>query len=81
MITKIYEINVINLRKKLKLQVKNMTPQVINAGKIRFHNASDNATQHFDNLRKEYSDALTRLRGLVDDALDTGDFVRASEQV
>ncbi|KAI1705384.1 vinculin family domain-containing protein [Ditylenchus destructor] len=61
-------------------KVKNMTPQVINAGKIRFHNASDNATQHFDNLRKEYSDALTRLRGLVDDALDTGDFVRASEQ-
>jgi len=58
-----------------------MTPQVINAGRIRFHNASDNATTHFDNLRKEYADALNRLRGFVDDAIDTGDFVRASEGV
>lgn len=58
-----------------------MTPQVVNAGRIRFHNASDNATTHFDNLRKEYADALNRLRGFVDDAIDTGDFVRASEGV
>lgn len=58
-----------------------MTPQVINAGKIRFHNNTDNANQHFDNLRHEYSDVLNRLRSYVDDAINTGDFVRASEEV
>lgn len=58
-----------------------MTPQVINAGKIRFHNSSDNANQHFDNLRQEYADALNRLRAFVDDAIDAGDFVHASESV
>jgi vinculin len=58
-----------------------MTPQVINAGKIRLHNDSASADNHFENLRREYADALSRMRGLVDDAIDTGDFVRASEQV
>lgn len=58
-----------------------MTPQVINAGKIRLNNNSENANKHFENLRGEYSDALNRLRGFVDDAIDTGDFVRASEGV
>lgn len=60
-------------------QVKSMTPQVVKAGKIRLHNDTDYANQHFENLRKEYSDALNRLRSYVDDAIDTGDFVRASE--
>jgi vinculin len=62
-------------------QVKNMTPQVVSAGKIRLHNDTDYANQHFDNLKREYSDALNRLRSFVDDAIDTGDFVRASETV
>uniref|UniRef100_A0A183BPH3 Vinculin n=1 Tax=Globodera pallida TaxID=36090 RepID=A0A183BPH3_GLOPA len=56
-----------------------MTPQVVSAGKIRFHNDTDNATAHFENLRKEYADALNRLRAYVDDAIDAGEFVRASE--
>lgn len=58
-----------------------MTPQVISAGKIRFHNETDSASAHFENLRKEYADALNRLRAYVDDAIDTGEFVRASEGV
>lgn len=60
-------------------QVIAMTPQVVNAGKIRLHNDSDSANQHFDNLRREYADALTKLRSHVDDAIDTGEFIRASE--
>ena len=56
-----------------------MTPQVVSAGKIRLHNNTDNATSHFENLRKEYADALNRLRAYVDDAINTGEFVRASE--
>lgn len=58
-----------------------MTPQVVSAGKIRFHNDSGGATEHFENLRSEYADALNRLRAYVDDAIDTGEFVRASEGV
>ncbi|KAI6187116.1 Vinculin [Aphelenchoides besseyi] len=60
-------------------KVHQMTPQVINAGKIRLHNSSVDVNEHFDNLRREYADALNRLREYVDDAIDTGDFVRASE--
>lgn len=58
-----------------------MIPQVTNAGKIRFHNNTDYANQHFNNLQQEYADALNRLRLHVDDAINTGDFVRASEEV
>lgn len=61
-------------------QVANMTPQLIGAGKIRLHNDNAAADQHFDNLRKEYADALQRLRALVDEAIDTGDFIKASEE-
>ncbi|KHJ42082.1 vinculin family protein, partial [Trichuris suis] len=61
-------------------QVANMTPQVINAGKIRFHYPQNVAAdEHFENLRRELADALARLRNLVDDAVDPADFVKASE--
>ncbi|TMS37306.1 hypothetical protein L596_004265 [Steinernema carpocapsae] len=60
-------------------QVNAMTPQVINAGRIRLHNNTESADQHFDNLRRTYADALNRLRSHVDDAIDTADFVYASE--
>ncbi len=53
-----------------------MTPQVINAGKVRLHNPA--AEEHFENLRKEYADALQRLRQLVDEAVDRVDFIKAS---
>ncbi|KIH55790.1 hypothetical protein ANCDUO_14046 [Ancylostoma duodenale] len=56
-----------------------MTPQLVNAGKIRLHNQTDSAEQHFENLHRQYADALHRLRSHVDDAIDTGEFVRASE--
>lgn len=56
-----------------------MTPQVINAGKIRLHYpTSKPADEHFENLRREFADALQRLRALVDDAIDTADFIKAS---
>ncbi|CAK5075420.1 unnamed protein product [Meloidogyne enterolobii] len=60
-------------------KVNQMTPQIISAGKIRLHNSTENADRHFENLRKEYADALNRLRAYVDDAIDTGEFVKASE--
>lgn len=58
-----------------------MTPQFVNAGKIRLLNSSEPAEVHFENLHRQYADALHRLRSHVDDAIDTGEFVRASENV
>ncbi|KJH48075.1 vinculin family protein [Dictyocaulus viviparus] len=60
-------------------KVDQMTPQLVNAGKIRLHNQTDSAEQHFENLHRQYADALHRLRSHVDDAIDTQEFVRASE--
>lgn len=60
-------------------KVNQMTPQVISGGRIRLNNDSKDATEHFENLRNQYSDALNRLRAFVDDAIETGEFVRASE--
>ncbi|VDM60306.1 unnamed protein product [Angiostrongylus costaricensis] len=60
-------------------KVDQMTPQLVNAGKIRLHNQTDAAEQHFENLHRQYGDALHRLRSHVDDAIDTHEFVRASE--
>ncbi len=56
-----------------------MTPQVVNAGKIRLHYPeSKSADEHFENLRREYADALQRLRALVDEAIDSVDFIKAT---
>lgn len=63
------------------VQIDQMTPQLVNAGKIRLHNSSDAVEQHFENLHRQYGDALHRLRSHVDDAIDTGEFIRASETV
>ncbi|CAJ0931387.1 unnamed protein product, partial [Mesorhabditis belari] len=60
-------------------KIDQMTPQLVNAGKIRLHNNTDAVDQHFENLHRQYADALHRLRSHVDDAIDTGEFVRASE--
>ncbi|KAK6049002.1 hypothetical protein COOONC_13493 [Cooperia oncophora] len=62
-------------------KIDQMTPQLVNAGKIRLHNQTDSAEQHFENLHRQYADALHRLRSHVDDAIDTHEFVRASENV
>lgn len=58
-----------------------LTPQMVNAGKIRLHNDSQNVEDHFNNIHRQYSDALHRLRSHVDEAIDTHEFVRASENV
>lgn len=60
-------------------RVDAMAPQLFNAGKIRMLNDSAPADEHFSNLKREFADALNRLRNHVDDAIDVGDFVRASE--
>ncbi|KAI1289160.1 Vinculin [Halotydeus destructor] len=61
-------------------QVESLSPQLINAGRIRLaHPENKAADEHFENLRKQYSDTVQRMRNLVDEAVDTVAFIKASE--
>ncbi|KAK5638373.1 hypothetical protein RI129_012668 [Pyrocoelia pectoralis] len=62
-------------------QVESLTPQLVSAGNIRLnYPTSKAADEHFDNLRQQYSDTLTKVRNLCDEATDSGDFIKASEE-
>ena len=60
--------------------VESLCPQLINAGRIRLnHPDNRNADEHFNNLHNQYADCLQRLRNLIDEAIDTNDFIQALE--
>ncbi|KAK4336646.1 hypothetical protein RND71_044052 [Anisodus tanguticus] len=60
--------------------VESLCPQLVNAGRIRLnHPENKNADEHFNNLRKQYADSLQKMRNLVDEAIDTNDFIQALE--
>ncbi|XP_050511638.1 vinculin isoform X2 [Diabrotica virgifera virgifera] len=62
-------------------QVESLTPQLISAGSIRMnYPTSKAADEHFENLRQQYADTLTKVRNLCDEATDSADFVKASEE-
>ena len=60
-------------------EVESLTPQLINAGRIRMvYPDNKSADEHFENLRKQYAENLQRLRGLCDVATDSKAFVAQS---
>lgn len=60
-------------------QVEALTPQLINAGRIRMVYPDNKAAdEHFENLRLQFAEAVGRVRGLCDDATDTLSFVTQS---
>ncbi|OXU28986.1 hypothetical protein TSAR_002363 [Trichomalopsis sarcophagae] len=62
-------------------QLESLTPQLINAGRIRMtYPESKAADEHFENLRHQYADTIQRARSLCDEATDSADFVKASEE-
>ncbi|XP_054274601.1 vinculin-like isoform X2 [Macrosteles quadrilineatus] len=62
-------------------QVESLTPQLVNAGRIRLnYNESKAADEHFDNLRAQYSDSVARIRNLCDEATDSAHFIKISEE-
>ncbi|KAK9886524.1 hypothetical protein WA026_016801, partial [Henosepilachna vigintioctopunctata] len=62
-------------------QVDSLTPQLISAGSIRMnYPTSKAADEHFENLRNQHSDTLTKVRNLCDEATDSADFIKASEE-
>ncbi|XP_066997398.2 vinculin isoform X4 [Anabrus simplex] len=62
-------------------QVESLTPQLINAGRIRMsYPESKAADEHFENLVSQYSDSVQRVRQLCDEATDSADFIKMSEE-
>lgn len=62
-------------------QVESLTPQLVNAGRIRMsYPESKAADVHFENLRQQYAETMQRARALCDEATDSADFVRTSEE-
>lgn len=62
-------------------QVESLTPQLVNAGRIRMtYPESKAADEHFENLRQQYAETIQRTRALCDEATDSGDFIRTSEE-
>ncbi|XP_063923674.1 vinculin isoform X2 [Zophobas morio] len=62
-------------------QVDSLTPQLVSAGSIRMnYPTSKAADEHFENLRQQYADTVTKMRNLCDEATDSADFIKASEE-
>ncbi|XP_035828646.1 vinculin [Aplysia californica] len=62
-------------------QINDLTPQVINAARVLFSNPNNQAAvEHFDLLKKQWSDNMDRLRSLVDEAVDSEALIRAEEE-
>lgn len=63
-------------------QVESLTPQLVNAGRIRMTYPTNKAAdEHFENLRRQYADAVGRTRQLCDEAIDSAAFIQQSEEL
>ncbi|GFS81009.1 vinculin [Nephila pilipes] len=61
-------------------QVESLTPHLVNAGRIRMSYPDNKAAdEHFENLREQYSDSVQKMRALADEATDTVNFIKMSE--
>ncbi|XP_071853620.1 vinculin-like isoform X12 [Apostichopus japonicus] len=61
--------------------VAEMTPQLVFAGKLVLINPGNAAaTENFDKLRDKYKEKVDSLTGLVDEATDAVEFIKASEE-
>nr|CAD7399014.1 unnamed protein product [Timema poppensis] len=62
-------------------QVESLTPQLISAGRIRMnYPESKAADEHFQNLVSQYSDSILRVRSLCDEATESANFIKMSEE-
>jgi len=60
-------------------QVESLTPQLVNAGRIRMvYPENKAADEHFENLRRQFAETVTLTRTLADEATDSARFVGQS---
>ncbi|XP_054721582.1 vinculin-like isoform X2 [Uloborus diversus] len=61
-------------------QVESLTPQLVNAGRIRMSYPDNKAAdENFENLRKQYAESVHKMRTYADEATDTVSFIKMSE--
>lgn len=61
--------------------LESQTPQLVNAGQIRFNHAENqSAHENFIHMRDQYESTIIKLRHLIDEAIDSAAFVKASEE-
>ena len=62
--------------------MESLHPQLVNAGSIRLQYPENRAAdEHFENLRKQYAESISRVRDLSDEAIDAAQFVRQSGEL
>ncbi|XP_071450428.1 vinculin isoform X3 [Hetaerina americana] len=62
-------------------QLESLTPQLVSAGRIRMaYPSSKAADEHFGNLRTQYADCVHHARTLCDEATDSAEFIKLSEE-
>ena len=60
-------------------QIGSLTPQLVNAGRIRMvYPDNKSADEHFNNLKSQYSELLQQNRNLVDEVTDSKAFIARS---
>ena len=60
-------------------QLSDLTPEVVKAARIVLLNPQNEAsTEHFELLKKQWLDKMDKMRDLVDEAVDTNAFIKAS---
>lgn len=65
-----------------RTQLKDLTPQVINAARVMFLNPSNQAAiEHFDMLKKQWVDKMDKVRSLVDEAVDSVALIHAQGEL
>ncbi|XP_069132686.1 vinculin-like isoform X17 [Argopecten irradians] len=66
---------------KSSAQVNDLTPQVVTAARIVLADPNNAAARdHFDLMKKQWTDNMEQLRGLVDEAVDTPAHLKAVEE-
>ncbi|XP_033751420.1 vinculin-like isoform X9 [Pecten maximus] len=66
---------------KSSAQVNDLTPQVVTAARIVLADPNNAAARdHFDLMKKQWTDNMEHLRGLVDEAVDTPAHLKAVEE-
>ena len=63
-------------------QVDDLIPHMAKAARIVLMNPANQASvEHFELLKGQWMDNMEKLRGLVDEAIDTAAFIRANGQL
>lgn len=62
-------------------QVDDLIPHMVKAARIVLMNPANQASvEHFDLLKGQWTENMEKLRGLIDEAIDTAAFIRANEE-